>query len=146
MRIGEVAAAVGLTPRALRYYEQCGLFAARRTVSGHREYDDEDVQWLRTVRDLLDTGLTIGDVQAVVAMLNAEVVDDDCPMAGIITRRLAELDERIERLTELRARLATALAQRFDNQFTRPRQRPQPRRGGVPRRVRSIAGRTPSVR
>ncbi|GAA1974843.1 MerR family transcriptional regulator [Amycolatopsis minnesotensis] len=146
MRIGEAATAVGLTPRALRYYEQCGLLVARRTMSGHREYDEEDVQWLRTVRDLLDTGLTIGDVQAVVAMVNAEPDDDDCPMAGIITRRLAELDERIERLTELRARLATGLAHRFDSQFTRPCRRAQPRRGGVPRRVRSIAGRTSSAR
>lgn len=143
MRIGEVSAAVGLTPRAVRYYEQCGLLAARRTVSGHREYDEEDVHWLRTVRDLLDTGLTIGDVQAVVAMLNAEPGGDDCPMAGIITRRLAELDDRIARLTELRARLATALAQRFDKQFAEPGRRP--RRGGVPRRVRSIAGRTSSA-
>lgn len=123
MRIGEAAAAAGLTPRALRYYEQCGLLTARRTVAGHREYDEQDVRWLRTVRDLLDTGLTIGDVQAMVAALAVESGVADCRVAADVTaRRLAALDERIERLTELRARLTTALAQRFDKQFGPPDQ------------------------
>ncbi|MFJ9617472.1 MerR family DNA-binding transcriptional regulator [Streptomyces noursei] len=36
MRIGDAAVAAGLTPRALRSYEQQGLVTARRTPSGHR--------------------------------------------------------------------------------------------------------------
>lgn len=43
MRIGDAAAAAGMTPRALRYYEQQGLVTARRTPSGHRVYDAEDI-------------------------------------------------------------------------------------------------------
>ncbi|MEK8171174.1 MerR family transcriptional regulator [Streptomyces sp. M19] len=38
MRIGDAAAAVGMTTRALRYYEQRGLLTARRTASGQRDY------------------------------------------------------------------------------------------------------------
>ncbi|CAM3761202.1 MerR family transcriptional regulator [Kibdelosporangium persicum] len=123
MRIGEASAAAGLTPRALRYYEERGLLAARRTTSGHREYDEEDVHRLRIVRELLAAGLTISDVQAVVEGLDMPLKQPgDCPIVDITNRRLAELDKRIERLTELRRRLANALTHRFDKQFHRPDQ------------------------
>lgn len=40
MRIGELAAASGLTRDALRYYERQGLLPrSRRTTGGFREYD-----------------------------------------------------------------------------------------------------------
>jgi DNA-binding transcriptional MerR regulator len=130
MRIGEAAAAAGLTPRALRYYEQRGLLAARRTLSGHREYGQGDVHRLRTVRELLDAGLTIGDIQSFVHVLDLasssggeapEIGGLDgaghCPVAEITLQRLADLDRRIERLTELRNRLDDALAHRFGDLF-----------------------------
>lgn len=66
MRIGDAAAAVGLTPRALRY---C-LFTARRSRVGHREYGAEDLDRLRAVRELLDAGLTIRDVESLVPVLD----------------------------------------------------------------------------
>ncbi|MER7794673.1 MerR family transcriptional regulator [Streptomyces sp. NPDC097640] len=112
MRIGDAAAAAGLTPRALRYYEQRGLLTARRTPSGHRDYTAEDVRHLRAVRELLTAGLTIEDVRALVAAIEAlpaaaEPRTDGepglCTLPNmIVRRRLTYLDERIERLTELR--------------------------------------------
>jgi MerR family copper efflux transcriptional regulator len=122
MRIGEAAAAAGLTPRALRYYEQRGLLAARRTPSGHREYDQQDVHRLRIVRELLVAGLTIADVQDLVALFDMPVPTDTstgCPVVDVTIRRLADLDERIKRLTEVRERLAGALNHRFGELFSR---------------------------
>lgn len=113
MRIGEAAAAAGLTPRALRYYEQRGLIAARRTPSGHREYDEADVRWLRIVRELLAAGLTIADVQA----LETAPAASSCPVVEITVRRLADLDQRIKQLTEVRERLTDALDHRFGELF-----------------------------
>ncbi|MEU7040158.1 MerR family transcriptional regulator [Streptomyces varsoviensis] len=128
MRIGDAAAAAGLTPRALRYYEQQGLLVARRTPSGHRVYGPEDVRRLRVVRGLLGAGLTVGDVRSFAEGLDkvpAEGLDtppadaegderffaatgaDACPaVAEVIRHRLADLDARIEQLMELRRRLA----------------------------------------
>lgn len=119
MRIGDAAAAAGLTPRALRYYEQCGLISARRTPSGHREYGPGELRRVRAVRDLLETGLTIGDVRAFVHLLDTMPVGGSLPgqwradgkgpcatAEAVIRRRLADLDERIRDLTELRDRLA----------------------------------------
>ncbi|MFG2527387.1 MerR family transcriptional regulator [Streptomyces sp. NPDC048516] len=124
MRIGDAAVAAGMTPRALRYYEQQGLVTARRTPSGHRVYDAEDIRRLRAVRALRDAGLTVGDVRAFAHLLHtmpADGVPDliprdpgsgRCPaMEAVARRRLADLDARIERLSQLRARLAARLGE-----------------------------------
>ncbi|MFG2223845.1 MerR family transcriptional regulator [Streptomyces sp. NPDC050161] len=124
MRIGDAAAAAGMTPRALRYYEQQGLLTARRTPAGHREYDAEDVRRLRAVRDLREAGLTVGDVRAFAHLLHTlppsglpELIPRDpgaqrCGAAETVARRrLADLDDRIARLSQLRARLAARLGE-----------------------------------
>ncbi|MFJ9406130.1 MerR family transcriptional regulator [Streptomyces sp. NPDC101393] len=124
MRIGDAATAAGMTPRALRYYEQQGLVTARRTPSGHRVYDAEDVRRLRAVRELRDAGLTVGDVREFAHLLRtmpANGVPDLIPTgreAGpcsavetVARRRLADLDARIEQLSLLRARLAARLGE-----------------------------------
>lgn len=125
MRIGDAAAAVGVTTRTLRYYEQRGLVTARRTASGQREYGVEDVRRLHAVRELLDSGLTIGDVRLLIDILDAlpgrpeaapvhtGPYPDTCVVPQVAIRRLAELDARIHRLTELRDRLAERLDLRF---------------------------------
>ncbi|MFF0013134.1 MerR family transcriptional regulator [Streptomyces sp. NPDC005374] len=125
MRIGDVAAAMGVTTRTLRYYEQRGLITARRTSSGQREYGEEDVRRLHAVRELLESGLTIGDVRLLIDILDA--VPDrpkvppartgpgaaTCVVPQVAIRRLAELDARIRRLTELRDRLADRIDERI---------------------------------
>jgi predicted site-specific integrase-resolvase len=39
MRIGELAERVGVTTKAIRYYERLGLLAPRRLANGYRSYD-----------------------------------------------------------------------------------------------------------
>jgi DNA-binding transcriptional MerR regulator len=124
MRIGDAAAAAGMTPRALRYYEQQGLMTARRMPSGHRVYGPEDVARLRAVRELLEAGLTVGDIQAFVHLLDvmppsgvSGIFPKDAdpahcgPAEAVARRRLADLDSRIERLSQLRERLAERLGE-----------------------------------
>ncbi|MER6914508.1 MerR family transcriptional regulator [Streptomyces sp. NPDC000594] len=128
MRIGEAATASGLTPRALRYYEQRGLLTAGRTPSGHRDYGVREIERLRVVRALLDTGLTIGDVRDVVHVFDrdprpggAEPVaagEVRCPVAEVTGRRVAELNDRIDRLTMARDRLSRALTEHFEGLFS----------------------------
>ncbi|WP_411125319.1 MerR family transcriptional regulator [Streptomyces sp. x-19] len=133
MRIGDAAAASGLTPRALRYYEQRGLLTARRTPSGHRDYGQHDIERLRAIRELLDAGLTIGDVRAFVHVLDikppsgvrtsataSEGGPGNCPVAEVTIHRVADLSQRIEQLTRARDRLTTALAHQFGEFFHAP--------------------------
>lgn len=158
MRIGEAAAAAGLTPRALRYYEQEGLLGTGRTPSGHREYGPGELRRLRIVRELLDAGLTIGDVRAFAHVLDGRHLDDGthpdgfgarsepsdaCPLAEVAQRRLADLDGRIERLTTLRARLSEAFDHRFSEQFAYPGQLERARRQAPDRASRQAPRQAP---
>lgn len=121
MRIGDAAAAVGATPRALRFYEQRGLLPApRRTSSGQREYGRDELAVLRAIRDLLALGLTVEDLRAIADRLPllAGNTSAGCPSAAadadrpagpgaeIVGRRVAALDAEIGRLTRLRNGLA----------------------------------------
>lgn len=51
LRIGQVAALTGTTPRTIRYYEEIGLLPAapEREPGSHRVYLEEDVERLREV-------------------------------------------------------------------------------------------------
>jgi MerR family copper efflux transcriptional regulator len=61
LTIHEAATTTGWSPRMLRYIERIGLLAMRRSESGYRLYGPEELQRLRTLRELLgrfDVGLT----------------------------------------------------------------------------------------
>jgi DNA-binding transcriptional MerR regulator len=117
VRIGEAAAKAGTTPRALRFYEQRGLLPEPpRTASGQREYGPGEVALVRVIRELLSLGLTVEDLRSRARTLHLLAADpppkcgtigDGCAFVDVIDRRLAVLDEEIERLTRLRAELAT---------------------------------------
>ena len=53
MRIGELAERTGTSSRSLRYYEQQGLLATRRTANGYRDYDESDLRLVHQIRELL---------------------------------------------------------------------------------------------
>ena len=57
MRIGEVAAAAGVSVRALRYYEEQGLLAAERTSGGQRSYPGSAVGRVKFIQVLYAAGL-----------------------------------------------------------------------------------------
>jgi DNA-binding transcriptional MerR regulator len=64
LRIQEVAADTGLTPRAIRYYEELGLLApAARSDGAYRLYDPEDLERLRFIRGLRDdAGFSLAEI------------------------------------------------------------------------------------
>lgn len=73
MRIGELAAATGTTPRALRHYEQEGLIGSTREANGYRDYDERAAVRVRNIRYLLDTGLTLADVRCFAGCLDGDM-------------------------------------------------------------------------
>jgi MerR family transcriptional regulator, copper efflux regulator len=59
----EAAQTTGWSPRMLRYIESSGLLEARRSPSGYRLYGPEELQRLRTLRELLDErGVSLQEV------------------------------------------------------------------------------------
>src|SRR5437588_8673342 len=54
LTINEAAQTTGWSPRMLRYVEQTGLIAPQRSPSGYRLYGPEQLQRLRTLKELLE--------------------------------------------------------------------------------------------
>lgn len=101
LRIQEVAAETGLTPRSIRYYEELGLLApAARSEGAYRLYDGEDLERLRFIRGLRDdAGFSLAEIR--------ELLEDEQARARIRERFRATHDraERREILVEAIARV-----------------------------------------
>lgn len=67
--IKEAAALSGLPASTLRYYESIGVIApvSRGASSGHRVYDEDDLDQLMWVACLAATGLSVSDMKQYVA-------------------------------------------------------------------------------
>ena len=116
-RIGDVAEATALTPRAIRYYEELGLLKPAAHVSGaNRRYDDEDVERLQLIKRLRDVvGLSLADVRTFLETederraLSREYhsTDDPARRGEVLDRVVPILRRRVELLeTKLSAVLS----------------------------------------
>src|ERR1700742_1615224 len=113
MRIGELAERTGTSSRSLRYYEQQGLLATRRTANGHRDYDEQDLRLVRQIRQLLAIGFGLEETRPFVECLRAGHESGDvCPASiAVLRRKLADVEDCLDRLTAVRDRLRDQLAE-----------------------------------
>ena len=98
--IGTVAAELGLSVEALRYYERAGLSAPARDSSGRRDYSEFDVDQLRLVTQLRAVGIPIESIRQLLAAkvqgapsrVTAErALDRLAAMDAVLLRRQAEI-------------------------------------------------------
>ena len=110
LRIGELADAAGVTPDTIRYYERAGLLPAPdRTTSGYRAYDSGAVDRLRFIQGGQRLGLRLADIRDLLAVRDTGTCPCE-PAEDLLTRRLAEVDAEVARLTALRSDMARMLA------------------------------------
>ncbi len=65
-KVGDLAGLTGLTVRALRFYDQIGLFSpSDQTESGHRLYSESDLSRLHQILSLKGMGLTLEEIKSV---------------------------------------------------------------------------------
>jgi MerR family transcriptional regulator, copper efflux regulator len=73
LTINEAAETTGWSPRMLRYVEREGLIEPPRSSSGYRLYGPEELQRLRTLRELLSRhDISLGDVGFALRMSREE--------------------------------------------------------------------------
>jgi DNA-binding transcriptional MerR regulator len=66
MRVGELAAAAGVSPDTIRHYERAGLLRpASRGANGYREFPKEALERLRIVRAALAVGFTVDELSRI---------------------------------------------------------------------------------
>jgi DNA-binding transcriptional MerR regulator len=112
LTVSGLAALVGVSPDAVRYYERLGLLPRpMRSASGYRRYDTGAVERLRFVKGAQRVGLRLREIGELL-----EVVDrGQCPCGHtemLLRERLAEVDAELARLAALRRDLVRLLAQR----------------------------------
>ena len=66
--ISVAADLAGMTPQALRLYEDRGLLRPDRTPGGTRRYSQRDLDRLHRIGQLLDEGLNIAGIAAVLQL------------------------------------------------------------------------------
>lgn len=63
MLIGEISEKTNLPESTLRYYEKKGLIKVARDSGGRREYEENDIEWIKFIRRLKETGMLLRDIQ-----------------------------------------------------------------------------------
>jgi MerR family transcriptional regulator, mercuric resistance operon regulatory protein len=108
LRSGQLAEAAGVNVQTLRYYERRGLLPEpRRSLGGHREYGADAVTVLRVIRGLARLGFTLAEIAELI-----EVGSHRGPRPGLraaATAKLAEVDAKIDHLTQVRTALTAVL-------------------------------------
>ena len=111
MRIGELAAAVGVSTDTVRFYERSGwLPRASRRGNSYRDYGQADLEHLRLIIDLRRLDLPLEEAARIAGWCHSgHCVDSTAELPGLIEVRRAEIADRIAGLQELDARLAGLL-------------------------------------
>ncbi|WP_040799233.1 MerR family transcriptional regulator [Nocardia higoensis] len=120
MRIGELAARAGASARQVRFYEAEGLITSTRAANNYRDYSETALGRVRQIRELLDAGLSIHVIRAILPCL--ESPRDPIVFEGVLPETVTLLEHERERLTG-RIDVLTRNRDAIDDYLTELRQR-----------------------
>jgi len=105
VQIGELAERVGVTTKAIRFYERIALLPdPARTPSGYRSYEEVDAERLVFVKTAQRLGLSLDEIKDIIAFRDRG--EQPCGyVAGVLQRQVTDLDERIREMRTLRDEL-----------------------------------------
>ena len=120
LRIGQLAKKAGVNVQTIRFYEREGLLAPpSRTPSGYRAYTGSDLERVRVIRICQKVGFTLKDVKAVLEpheVLASHRGESSVrsaareKMLAFARQRLAQIDEKLAALAQMRAEMAGLVA------------------------------------
>lgn len=101
--IGDLAAALGLTTRTIRYWEEVGIIeSVQRSDGATRGFTPYYVRRIKFIIKLKELGLTIKEMQELYA-----VYGEAKQTERMVPRLVEMLDEHIEKIDEKMAKLAS---------------------------------------
>jgi len=105
MKIGQAAAASGISERMIRHYEKIGLVeAAARRNSGYRDYDERDVHTLRFIGRARDLGFPIEEIRQLLALWH-DRSRSSADVKALALARASELKRKGQELDAMRGAL-----------------------------------------
>ena len=121
LRIQEVASELGLTTRAIRYYEEIGLLKpAARTEGAYRLFDADDLERLGFIKGLRDdAGFSLAEIAALLEDETARARNrerfrataDPAERQSILADATGRIDRQIETLRAKIARLESMVTE-----------------------------------
>lgn len=100
MTIGQLAKAAGVGVETVRYYQRRGLLPEpARPTSGFRYYGSEALEQLQSVKRAQQAGFTLADIAV---LLRLDRIRDRQAAHRLAARKVAEIDQQIEALHQLR--------------------------------------------
>jgi MerR family mercuric resistance operon transcriptional regulator len=111
LRSSQVAAAAGVNPQTLRYYERRGLLAEpARSLGGHRRYPEETVTLLKVIKAGQRLGFTLDEIAELLeAGRRRHGRRRDADLRARARRKLAEVQAKIADLQTIAGTLGAAL-------------------------------------
>lgn len=107
MNIGQAAAASGVSAKMIRYYESIGLVReTARTDSGYRIYGENDLHTLRFIKRARNLGFALEQIGDLLSLWQ-DTGRASSDVKTIAMSHVAELNQRIVELTEMRDTLAS---------------------------------------
>ena len=99
----EMADRTGVSIDTLRYYEREGLLSeVSRAPTGHRRYDHDDVLWVKVLRCLRETGMSIDQLRRYCDLGEQGVQTEAERKAILLDHRQLVVDQIAEREAALR--------------------------------------------
>lgn len=112
LQIGAIAAAAGMTPDAVRYYERLGLLPAPARTSGRfRTYSADTLSRLRFIQQAKRLGLRLQDIRELLTPARGRPRDQCAHVRALLARHLADVEARLRELKDFRRTLEDALSQ-----------------------------------
>jgi MerR family redox-sensitive transcriptional activator SoxR len=109
LTIGEVASRSGVAPSALRFYEEEGLIASRRTTGNQRRYERAVLRRVALIQAGRAAGIPLERIRAALATLPAHRTPTRRDWERLSRGWREDIDRRIATLEALRNRLTTCI-------------------------------------
>lgn len=108
LQIGTFSARSGLSPRALRVYEQLGLIRSHtRGENGYRYYLEDQLEKAARIKQLKGLGFTLGEIKA---LLQLDAAMDFEKLKDLVERRLEQVESLQTNLIEQKNQLIEILS------------------------------------
>jgi MerR family redox-sensitive transcriptional activator SoxR len=109
LTIGELAERSGLAASAIRFYEDRGLVASRRTTGNQRRYARATLRRLAFIRTAQRVGLSLDEIDAALATLPSNRTPTKADWSRLSRAWRPRLDAQIAQLERLRDTLDSCI-------------------------------------
>ncbi len=111
LTVGKAAQKLGLNPQTIYFYERIGLIPyLQRSSSGYRLFEDKDIERLSFIDRAKSLGLSLEEIKEILTLEEKQSLSC-CELNYRLSEKIAQIQEKIIKLQELREELINLLGQ-----------------------------------